>query len=523
MRRSPFTTLINLPNLNNEKSLSIIGVSPSIGLAYIVAAVKTKGFDFELIDGLGGNGFKNNIYKTDKGNLLLRGMTPQEIVSNCNPKTEVFAISHLFLHQWPLLSNLCDLLKESFPKSIIVVGGENATSFYPEILKNKNIDYCVIGEGEEVIVQIIENYGFEEKIRAIKGVAFLKGNTVVTNGRAPRIINIGELPPPAWEDFPLQNYFSVTDGHGMHVGKSLPVMATRGCPYQCTFCSSPESWTTRYVLRSPQNVIDEMLYLRKRFGIENINFADLTLMTNINWIKEFCQLLIDQKINMSWQIPTGTRSEILKPDILKLIKDSGCDYVSYAPESGSPRLLKEVQKRVNLDKLEYSLTEAHKLGLKTRIFIIFGHPKETRRDVFYSFKFVLKLALKGLYDIGVFIFAPYPGSQDFKDLYSEGKIELNEDFYYSSFNRIGSSKVAYNPIMSPRELVFYQVMLLSLFYTTSYVLRPYRLIEILKNLMAGREPSQMESFLSKKLSWLVESVESIISFKNWLLKRKGLQ
>ena len=118
-------------------------------------------------------------------------------------------------------------------------------------------------------------------------------------------------------------------------GRTMPILGTRGCPYQCTFCSNPMMWTTRYTMRNPVKVVDEMEWLVKQFKINSVDFMDLTAIVKKNWILDFCRELSIRKLNVTWNLPTGTRSEALDDETLKAIFEAGCTFLSYAPESGS--------------------------------------------------------------------------------------------------------------------------------------------------------------------------------------------
>ncbi len=112
------------------------------------------------------------------------------------------------------------------------------------------------------------------------------------------------------------------------------MLATRGCPYSCTFCSSPDMWTTRYYARSPASVVDEIADYVERYGISNVDFEDLTAFINRDWILAFCAELVRRDLHISYQLPSGTRSEALDAEVLAPLWRSGCRNLTYAPESG---------------------------------------------------------------------------------------------------------------------------------------------------------------------------------------------
>ncbi len=157
----------------------------------------------------------------------------------------------------------------------------------------------------------------------------------------------------------------------------MPMLATRGCPYECTFCSNPEMWTTRWIARNPTKVLDEMQLYQERYGATNFDFYDLTAIVKRSWIIEFTQMILDRKMQFTWQLPSGTRSEAIDGEVSRLLYESGCRNMSYAPESGSPEVLKRIKKVVKLDRLEKSVRGAVNSKLNVKLNIIMGFPNES--------------------------------------------------------------------------------------------------------------------------------------------------
>ena len=247
------------------------------------------------------------------------------------------------------------------------------------------------------------------------------------------------MPRPAWDLFPLDEYWRYADFYGVHRGRSMLVLATRGCPYRCSFCSSPQMWTTRYVVRDPEDVADEIADYVNDFGVKNINFADLTAITKRKWTLQFCDALDQRVSGITWQLPVGTRAEALDAEVLQRLWDTGCRNITYAPEAGGERMLEIYNKKVKLDHILTSLREAKRIGIVTRVNIIIGHPEERWSDTWRSLTWLVKAALAGCDDSAVMIFGPYPGSADFKALVDSGRIVVDETFHYVGLARVSSS------------------------------------------------------------------------------------
>ena len=208
-------------------------------------------------------------------------------------------------------------------------------------------------------------------------------------------------------------------------------MFSRGCPYQCTFCSNPQMWTTRYVLRDIDDIINEIKHYINKYKITSVQLYDLTAITKKKWTVELCNSLIKEDLGIKWSPSSGTRSEVLDSEVLTLMKDSNCNYIVYAPESGSENTLKLIKKRVNLKKLSESVLEAKRLKFPVRINLIIGFPKETWADIFRTVWYGLRMSYNGVDEVPIYIFSPYPGSEIFKNLQDQGKIKINDYYFYS--------------------------------------------------------------------------------------------
>ncbi|MBF0196203.1 MAG: radical SAM protein, partial [Planctomycetes bacterium] len=156
------------------------------------------------------------------------------------------------------------------------------------------------------------------------------------------------LPRPAWHLVPIENYRNSPTSHGINRGFSMPMLASRGCPFQCTFCSSPKMWTTRYIMRDYIDVVDEVEELVNKYGIEGVDLCDLTAFTQKAWVASFCKEILKRNISVYWQLPSGTRSEALDEETLNYLYQIKCHDMVYAPESGSEKTLQQIKKKIHL-------------------------------------------------------------------------------------------------------------------------------------------------------------------------------
>ena len=496
--------LIKIPTFEAPQSLSYFNSVPNLGLAYVAGAVREAGHNLQIIDGPGEAITKYTYFKTSDNKLWAHGLTMDEIVERIKPNTDVIGITNMFLHEWEFIYKILKLIKQKYPDITIVVGGETATAWWDYMLKKSpELDICAIGEGEGVMVGLLDILSHGKSLSNAGSIAYKKNNgEIAVTERMKRITNINDIPLPAWDLFPVDEYLKHEFGSGENRGKSMPMLTSRGCPFQCTFCSSADMWTTRYFARDPNKVADEVEFYQKRYDVNNINFNDLTAVLTKKWIVEFCNVILDRKLKFSWQLPSGTRSEAVDFEAAKLLYNSGCRNFGYAPESGSPRVLEKIKKKVKIPGLITSLKSSLKADLKTHANIIVGFPEEKLKDLFYTYLLLLKMAVTGLHGASVMMFTPYPGSALYRELKSKKKIDIDTKYIYSTLTRSGASTKSYSNFFGTRFLIVTQWFFLLSFFSLMYGIRPLRLFKLLKNIIKKKQETVMDQFLVEKYKQL---------------------
>ncbi|MBT6403907.1 MAG: radical SAM protein, partial [Rhodospirillaceae bacterium] len=296
---------------------------------------------------------------------------------------------------------------------------------------------------------------------------------------------------PAWDLFPLENYISRHQVNGVNIGRSMPLLATRGCPYQCAFCSNPFMWTQRWVPRAPKLVVDEIESYIAKYRVTNFDFQDLTAVVKRRWIIEFCNELMARDLNITWQMPSGTRAETFDDEVAQVLRASGCRALAFAPESGSVEMLEEVKKKVDLDKMIESVRTALRHDLTLSCFFVIGFPNETETTMAQTLKLIRRLAVLGVHDISAAKFVPYPGSELFRSLQQNGKIELDDAFFESPMDFYTTEAPSYADAVSTRRLFFMMNWMFVNFYVISFLVRPHRVARVLFNaIVFGREETR---------------------------------
>lgn len=347
-------------------------ITPPLGLGYLSSSLQEHGIKTKIIDGL---------KETLSFENLLKKIVAQ--------KPDAVGITCLtaFYEEVILLSKA---LKERGYK--VIIGGVHPTFLPQSTLKDSLADYVVCGEGEIALVKLAKN-NFKNKQsfssnKNIQGVYSLKdlekGQPFI---KAQAVKNLDELTYPDWKQLDPRTYPKAPHGA---VVKNFPIgviMTTRGCPYQCTFCASRKFYDLGIRYRSPENVIAEIKYLVKNFGIKEIHFEDDNLTLKRNHVEKICHLIIENKLKISWSCPNGIRADRIDEDLIRLMKKSGCYFFAYGIESASPKILKNIKKLESIETIRKSIEIAHKVGIECQGFFIFGLPGETKKTIEESIQF----------------------------------------------------------------------------------------------------------------------------------------
>jgi len=363
--------------------------------------------------------------------------------------------------------------------AVTVIGGGHA-SVMPQEAK-KYADFVVVGEGEKALLDIVEG---REKPGIIRG-CFIE--------------NIDEIPSPSRDlmntDFYYGRKKEIRTAHlfFLPAGKKLATMITsRGCPYSCIFCHN--SWKgipVRY--NSAARVIEEIIGLKEKYGIEAIFFMDDDFFVNSRRLKEICNLILEKQIDMIWS--ANARVSSVNPEILETAKRSGLRQVNFGIESGSQRILDVLEKRTTVQQSEYAVKTAKDAGVLVYATYMIGNPTETLKDIEETEKFILKNKVDS---IGIGITTPYPGTKLWdwcKERHFIPEKIRWEDFDMENCIIPANESISRDQIEKIRSRIVIKVMLANrfkmfLFYLKLIVLNPaeffYKLSRLLLPLLKIR-------------------------------------
>jgi anaerobic magnesium-protoporphyrin IX monomethyl ester cyclase len=417
------------PRAGEAFRFSAQSLSLPLGLAYLAAALEQAGHSVAVLDAVGLAPDRRQGYF--RGYLV--GLSDDELVARVPAGAAVIGVSVLFTHEWPAVVRLLSALRRARPGALLVLGGEHVTAMPEFCLLSSAADVAVLGEGEETLVELLAALRAGRPLADVTGIAFRTGAAtpgVRVNPRRARLREVDSLPRPAWRHFDVGGY--AAQGHTGGVGAALvtlPVLATRGCPYQCTYCTNPGSWGTEWIARDPVAVVDEMEDGHRRFGARNFPFQDLTAVLRRDWILRFCDELIARRLDVRWQMPTGTRLEAVDAEVAARLRASGMVGMAFAPESGSAATRALVKKRMTDAHLLSAIEASAGAGLNVALFIVLGFPHDTPARLREELAFSDRARDAGATELSAGFYMALPGTELFDALYDAGRVTLDRAWF----------------------------------------------------------------------------------------------
>lgn len=358
---------------------------PSFGLLYIASYIQTNGHEVHIVDGelLKKQEFYDKI-KSLKPNII--GIT-----------TTTFS----FLS----VSVLANELRTQYPKTLLLIGGSHPSALPMDSMKKITcLDGVIVGEGEETILEIIQRRNTEQ----IEGLVWREKieSLIITNKSREPIDNLDRY-KFNWkllQDFP-KKYLPPLQSRKKN---STALVVSRGCSYDCSFCTATQLRGKKIRFHSPDYVINMMSELKREYGISDFYFHDDYFPVHPNWIKQFCTILIEQRNDFSWSC--ASRIETLSNEILYLMKKSGCRQIGVGVESASQDVLNKIAKNISIPALMDGLNRISLAKIDIKGYFILDTPGETFTDLYRTITFILKNKFS---EIQFNYYAPLPGSRDY--------------------------------------------------------------------------------------------------------------
>lgn len=341
------------------------GIYPPLGIAYVASSLIKAGHDVKLID------CDAEEKAFEKIKSVCCGFKPQLV--------GFYAMTWTFGQDVELAKKIKKLL----PEAKFVIGGPNVSAFPKESLIFSGFDFAVKGEGEITAVELIEAMEGKRKFFSIDGLIWRQGKKIIQNKDRQLIKNLNSIPFPAWNLLPVKRYNDVFTKNSHFV----TILATRGCPFRCTFCDRKNRMGYAWRMRTPENVIEEMESIRDKYGISEFMFFDDNFIVDKEWVKDFCRKV--QKHDFKWEV--RARVDMVDLNLLKAMKKAGCYRIRYGMESSDNEILKTVQKDITVEQIEKCAEVSHKSGIEIFAYFMLGLPTETEEQMGKTIDLAIKI------------------------------------------------------------------------------------------------------------------------------------
>ncbi|UCD54845.1 MAG: B12-binding domain-containing radical SAM protein, partial [Candidatus Omnitrophota bacterium] len=359
-----------------------------VGLAYIAAVLLKEGHEVK-------------IYNQDKFHY------PDEHLTRYLDKErfDVIGVSIIAgYYQYRKLLGISRAINRSKNRPFYILGGHGPSPEPEFFIKKTLADAVVMGEGERTIVDLIEAIGNRRRLTDVKGIAFRDGEKVTINEKRPLITDIDNLPFPAYDLFPMDYYGLKRPTNIRKHDFALDLISGRGCTFKCTFCYRMDEG---FRPRSSEAIIDEIKFLKSKYGITHIAFADELLMSSVERTEALCKDFIKTGLDIRWNC--NGRLNYAEPAVLNLMKQAGCVFINYGIEAMDDRVLKNMNKCLTTGQIIKGIEATLDAGISPGLNIIFGNIGDNKETLRKGVEFLLK------YDDGAQLrtirpVTTYPGS-----------------------------------------------------------------------------------------------------------------
>ncbi len=412
---------------------------PPLGLAYIAAVLRAHGHYVEIID----LNVQENLWETvSKYQWDIVGLSGDT-------------------SRYPISMKIAEQIKKHFGFTIFT-GGPHVTFFEKETLDTGYVDFIIRGEGEFITLELIDAIRQNKPLESVRGITFKKDGRIIKTLRAPIIRNLDSLPYPARDLLPMEKY-KVTLFYGRPI---TSILTSRGCPFNCYFCSSSQFSNLIWRTRSPKNIVDEMEYVINKFDYHAFAFVDDNFTLNSKRVIEISKEIVKRKLDIYWWAFSRVDELLGHEDMVEWMAKSGCKMVFLGIESVSKKVLDEYNKGITANDSIRAVKLLKSYGIDTWGSFIIGALDETKEMIMNTVRFAKLLDPR---NVQFSILTPFPGTRLYEDAEKMGVIIHKNWKYYD-----GAHAVMRTKYLEPHEIQ----KLLNMAYISFYV-RPKRLIKIM--------------------------------------------
>ena len=430
-----------------RKSMKNLGaVLPPLGIAYIASMLEKDCHEVKIIDGPAwatvlGYGFdelENDIRKFSPDVIGVSASTSQ--------------IEHA--------KKVISIAKAVNKDCVVILGGTLISADPKALLGFEEVDFGVYGEADLTFSEILKAIEKKQPVEGMEGVIWRENDSV--KFLKPKVItNLDQIPMPARHLLKMEIYKPSPANY-----RRLPattMMTSRGCPYQCIFCSRPTEGTA-FRAHSAERVVEEIEHLVTKYGIKDIQIFDDTFSLIPSRVERVCNGIIEKKLDISWNCMT--RVDKINPELLALMKKAGCYEIGFGIESGTDRILQFIKKATTTDLIRNGVKMTKKAGIDVRGFFMIGFPTETRQEILQTINFAKELDV----DVAQFMAStPFPGTEMWEIAKANGTI--SDD--WNSFTFYAPDKLPFSSnLLSDKELLeLYRKAYKSFYLRPGYMLK----------------------------------------------------
>lgn len=432
--------ILIVPPATVMEDRSYFNLNFPLGLGYIAAILEKASYNVIILDTIAENVWQE-LPVENNPRLIQVGMTFDEIrdvVTELNP--DFAGITSMFSTQAKNAYRVAEIIKSVNKNIKVIFGGAHATAEPEKVLINKNVDFVVLGEGENAIVPLLKAIEKGKQLDTLESIAFRNRESEIILKPRKTFVDVNNLPYPARHLFQMEKYFSAGQRHGMRKSKgikyrSISILTSRGCPFKCSFCSAYQLFGRKYRTRDAEDVLNEIDELVNVYKAEDIYLADDQFLLNQKRIFNILDGIIDRNYNVTIDAPNGISPWLLNEKIIRKMKKAGFRKIRLAIESGNKLVLKDmINKPVKTDKLPEIVSILRKYKLEVNAFIVVGNISNNRVETFSQMKdtFELMRKLKIRRPVVSYL-SPHPGSAIFEIAKNKGYMK-EEDYLDDYYN-----------------------------------------------------------------------------------------
>lgn len=417
--------LVNPPA--SERFPSTSRMQP-LGLAYIAGILEKNGFSVNILDAsVGELNIEQAVEKIIKSGADVVGFTAMT-------------------PNYPQTEKIAKLLKQKKPSLVVVIGGSHAT-FLPEQALESGFDFVMRGEGEQTFLELCNELNGQKDFRKISGLSFrhaqnsanaqnakhfgmpenskfsVHNEKTIHNPDRGFLKNLDELPFPAYHLLDIDAYQNKAPPSNVRSGRWLCYSSSRGCPYNCFYCSVSPFWGKVWRGHSSERIANDLERLKKSYSLKSIFFVDDNFTFRRERIIELCRLMKEKNLNLEWSC--SCRVDQVDEELLREMRSAGCWRIGFGVEAGTQKVIDWYGKKITIEKAVQAVKLCRKAGISPFCFFIIGAPIETASDI----KETISATKKINPDIvGISFLTPFPGSKLY-DYVLENGLLLTKDFY----------------------------------------------------------------------------------------------